>query len=292
MQRRVAIPSEAHILEALTRFVMLSLLNLNSSAGQKNAGKALQPKIVTFLYHEATDNPSDSGFQRASALPYKHPRREFVDNLDAILRAGLPVITANDLAEVKGQALMLTFDDGGKSAMYIAEELDKRGVKGHFFITTGMIDDPCFVNKKDIVDLHRRGHVIGSHSHNHPRVFRSLTFQGMLEEWSTSKAVLEEITGGEIASCSVPGGHADGNTYLSAAQCGIRQLFDSEPTFHLRRQKDLLIIGRVCPRPGAGRRKIDDLVHFKGFGKARAMRFLKKVVKRALHPRLFRKSEA
>ena len=32
----------------------------------------LRPKIAAFLYHEVTDDPLASGFQRKAALPYKH----------------------------------------------------------------------------------------------------------------------------------------------------------------------------------------------------------------------------
>lgn len=270
---------------------MAALLNLNDWLDRENAYKTLKPKIVTFLYHEATDDPWGSGFQRSSALPYKHSKREFVNNLDAILRAGRLVVTIEDLADLRETALLLTFDDGGKSAMYIAEELEKRAVKGHFFITTGMIGNPCFVSTRDIAELHQRGHIIGAHSHNHPRVFRNLAFGTMIDEWRTSKAVLEDITGEEVVSCSVPGGHADQNTYLSAAQSGIRQLFDSEPTFYLREQPNLQILGRICPRPGTSLETVSGFVHLKGFHKARAIRFMKKAIKKAMYHRLFRKAE-
>lgn len=49
--------------------------------------KAKAP-IATFLYHEVTDDPSTSGFQRPSALPYKHSRSAFARHLGAIAAAG------------------------------------------------------------------------------------------------------------------------------------------------------------------------------------------------------------
>ena len=41
-------------------------------------------QIATFLYHDIVDNPSESGFQRRSAMPYKQTRRVFEEHLDSI----------------------------------------------------------------------------------------------------------------------------------------------------------------------------------------------------------------
>ena len=54
-------------------------------------------KYLTFLYHEATDNPSDSGFQRNSALPYKHKVEEFYSNIDIIEKNRKNIITVDKL---------------------------------------------------------------------------------------------------------------------------------------------------------------------------------------------------
>jgi len=39
-------------------------------------------KVCTFTYHEVVDNPDDSGIRRDSALPYKHPVKEFKDHVE------------------------------------------------------------------------------------------------------------------------------------------------------------------------------------------------------------------
>jgi hypothetical protein len=40
------------------------------------------PTIAGFGYHEITDEPSASGFQRPGARPYTLTRRAFADHLD------------------------------------------------------------------------------------------------------------------------------------------------------------------------------------------------------------------
>ena len=40
--------------------------------------------VVTFLYHEVSDDPDSTGFVRKSSLPYKHKKEEFIKNIEAI----------------------------------------------------------------------------------------------------------------------------------------------------------------------------------------------------------------
>lgn len=264
----------------------MAWLNLFSGLIAVNSRRSpfVMSKIASFVYHDVTDDPTDSGFQRASALPYKHPKKEFLANLDIIKSANAPVITVNELDAVGEKAILLTFDDGGKSFMYIAEQLDKYNLKGHFFITTDLIGDRLFVNRQNIVELHKNGHIIGSHSHTHPNIFYRLSYEAMLEEWKISKSVLEGIISDKVVCCSIPGGDADGNSYISAAECGYSYLFDSEITMNLRYEKNITIIGRVCPKQGTDMKVVQDYVNFKGFTKARNIRGIKKIAKKILYP--------
>ena len=44
----------------------------------------MKKDVVTFLYHEVSDDPNSTGFIRKSNLPYKHKSNEFIDNIEAI----------------------------------------------------------------------------------------------------------------------------------------------------------------------------------------------------------------
>lgn len=241
-------------------------------------------KYLTFLYHEAVDNPDESGFQRRSALPYKHKVQEFYDNIDIIVKNRKNIITVDKFSELSDEATLITFDDGGKSAMLIADYLDKKQIKGHFFITTSLINDPYFLSKEQVLNLHTRGHIIGSHSHSHPNVFKSLSYEKMLEEWSTSKKILEDILGTEIQSCSIPGGDANSNSYKSAKDAGYKYLFDSEPTLKVRTLDSLVIFGRICPKAGTDYQQILNFCQLKGIKKQRAIRKTKNLVKQIVFP--------
>lgn len=242
-------------------------------------------QVLTFLYHEVVSAPEDSGFQRKSALPYKHGIEEFEENINIIVRNSEEITTIDKIEEYQGQKVtLLAFDDGGKSAMHIAEVLEKHHVRGHFFITTSLIGDKYFLDKKQIIDLHNRGHIIGSHSHLHPNVFKSLSHAEMLKEWSESKRILEEILKTTVDTCSIPGGDDNEDTYTSAYETGYKYIFNSDPTTKLTYHKDMMIIGRICPKTGTDYSKIESLSKYKGIKTERFKRVFKNTVKSLIFP--------
>jgi peptidoglycan/xylan/chitin deacetylase (PgdA/CDA1 family) len=244
-----------------------------------------RPQIATLLYHEVTDDPTESGFQNRSALPYKHKTDYFQQNLDVIAESDAPISTVNDVDfNSNGQYVMLTFDDGGKSAMRVADHLEERGWRGHFFITTEMIGSPRFVSADDLRDLRRRGHVVGSHSHTHPPVFWRLTEDEMLREWQTSCQALSAILQEPIIAASVPCGEMSRMTADTAAQAGIKYLFTSEPTVHPWKRHGLICLGRLCPKRDTSLRAISDYVHFRKLLKPMLIRWCKQTVKKLLGP--------
>jgi peptidoglycan/xylan/chitin deacetylase (PgdA/CDA1 family) len=234
-------------------------------------------QLIAFMYHEVTDEPWATGFQRSSAMDYKHPVAEFEANLDQIAASG-SVPARIDRIDGGGRHLLLTFDDGGKSALVAADLIEKRGWVGHFFIVTGLIGEPGFATRADVSELHDRGHVVGSHSHSHPDVFRRLSEAAMREEWTRSKDILEDILGSPVAAASIPGGHGDHRTELQAAAAGYRFLFTSEPRLIPWRTSGMLCIGRVCPKRGTPLARIGSLAKSRGFARELWLRRAKQAV--------------
>jgi peptidoglycan/xylan/chitin deacetylase (PgdA/CDA1 family) len=140
---------------------------------------------------------------------------------------------------------MLTFDDGGRSAhALIADLLEQRGWRGHFFITTNHIGAPSFVTVEQIRDLDRRGHIVGSHSCSHPARMSACSAEEVLAEWQRSAAVLADVLGKAVPVASVPGGFYSRAVAHAAAQAGFRFLFTSEPTASWHRVDGCLVLGR------------------------------------------------
>src|SRR5215469_7841937 len=143
------------------------------------------------MYHDVVENGdfASSGFPGEGAHVYKLRREDFERHLDAIGKV----------------EVALTFDDGGVSFHRpIADLLEARGRRGHFFITTGRIGTPGFLTETELLDLKRRGHVIGSHSVSHPTRMSALSCVELDREWSMSIARLSDLLGERVTVASVP----------------------------------------------------------------------------------------
>jgi peptidoglycan/xylan/chitin deacetylase (PgdA/CDA1 family) len=126
----------------------------------------------------------------------------------------------------------------------VTDELEKYGWRGHFFITTDWIGRPGFLDRQQIRELHRRKHVIGSHSCIHPERMSHLGWAELMREWSESCAILSDILGEQVRVASVPGGYYSRNVGKTAAAAGIEVLFTSEATAAASVLDGCLILGR------------------------------------------------
>jgi peptidoglycan/xylan/chitin deacetylase (PgdA/CDA1 family) len=231
--------------------------------------KSRGPRLATLGYHDVTADPRMSGFQRRSATAYKLLPESFHAHLDEISAAGVAPVTIGDV-DLSGdeEHVLLTFDDGGKSAPYIAEELSRRGWRGHFFVVTSLIGTRAFVTAADLRAISDAGHVVGTHSHTHPTPFRALPLKRMLEEWTTSRDILADMLGRSCETGSVPGGAISGSVLRSGDLAGLRWLFTSEPRLTPRREGDCWILGRFIPKISTRPARIGRLVQMRGWGRA------------------------
>ena len=207
--------------------------------------------IFSLMYHDVVEPGAweSSGFSGSGAAVYKLEREEFGRHLDAIAATGVRVATATEpLAD--GSA-MLTFDDGGVGAITLAAKmLEKHGWTGHFFVTTDRIGTPGFLSREQIQEMRRRGHVIGSHSCSHPTRMANCTREELQREWRESVRVLEDILNEPVTVASVPGGYYSRAVGATAAEAGIRVLFNSEPTAGVSRTGECLLLGRYWIQRG------------------------------------------
>ena len=246
-----------------------------------------QPELATFTYHDVTDDGSDSGFQRPAALRYKVTRSTFGQHLDAIGAAGPPRLVVDLNLVIPGRHRLLTFDDGGQSAMAAADELVRRGWLGHFFLITRLIGTRRFLDVSEVRYLRSCGHVIGSHSHTHPDIFREQPRSRMDEEWRVSADILAQLLGEPCLAASVPGGDISPTVLESAADVGFRYLFTSEPWLTPRRVRSCWVLGRFCPTTATSLEHIAALAQFRGWRGALLVRRLKELA-RANLPTLYR----
>jgi peptidoglycan/xylan/chitin deacetylase (PgdA/CDA1 family) len=196
------------------------------------------------IYHDVTESERfhEIGFPGAVAAAYKLEPPAFEGHLDAIAairRVPGLVTVADPLPPVA-----LTFDDGGASALRVATMLERRGWRGHFFITTSRIGSSGFLTASEVRELADRGHVVGSHSHTHPVYFGRLAEHVIADEWQRSRDILATLLGTPPDIAGVPGGDLSQAVVVTARDAGFRFLMTSEPTTRITVSGGLTVIGR------------------------------------------------
>jgi peptidoglycan/xylan/chitin deacetylase (PgdA/CDA1 family) len=199
-----------------------------------------QPAASALMYHDIVSRGEEnsSGFPGRDAARYKITHEAFEEHLEAVDRV---------FGAIHAQPV-LTFDDGGIGAMKAADSLDRRGLKGHFFVTANYIGTRGFVTVADIRDLQQRGHIVGSHSCSHPLRMSRCAKRQLEYEWVRSREVISDVLGEPVVAASVPGGDYAPSVAAAAAKAGFSTLFTSEPTIRWRTIDGLLVRGRFTVR--------------------------------------------
>lgn len=202
-------------------------------------------RAVSLGYHDVTDG-SDGSLEGYKSL-YRLERSDFGRHMQSIADQANPVAISriDAFREWEATPVFLTFDDGGLgSYTSVAPELERRGWRGHFFITTDWIGRQGFMDRVQIRELHARGHVMGSHSCSHPARMSKLSRAELAKEWSQSCAILSDLLGEQTRVASVPDGYYSRAVGEAAAAAGIQVLFTSEATQNVSVLDGCLILGR------------------------------------------------
>jgi peptidoglycan/xylan/chitin deacetylase (PgdA/CDA1 family) len=190
------------------------------------------------MYHDIAKRSTreDVGFPGQLAARYKLEPDAFAAHLEALADTGYTVgtLVTDATATTQQPQVVVSFDDGGRSALQAAEALEHHGWRGQFFVTTARIGTHGFLDGEEIRALAQRGHVIGSHSHTHPTYMGRLSRAELDREWRTSRELLGETLGAAPRSASVPGGYLSPPVVDAAAAAGYELLFTSEPTSRVK----------------------------------------------------------
>jgi peptidoglycan/xylan/chitin deacetylase (PgdA/CDA1 family) len=184
------------------------------------------------MFHDVTNETYPiSGFQKRGALQYTLTELQFRTLVKHSLSLSSEVV--------------FSFDDGGSSFYNIvAPILEEYNQRGLFFISTKYVGTNGFVSEAQIKELHERGHIIASHSHSHPRDISKLTLDEIVNEWTTSKTILENIIGEDVKVASIPGGAVSSAVLRGLKQAGYEDVYTSEPTNKTNSHKEIALIGR------------------------------------------------
>ena len=209
-------------------------------------------RITSLLYHDVIENEhfGESGFNGSGPDSYKLDLPDFKSHLQVSTSKLAGQIAGFrdfvDKGDINVPSLrLITFDDGGVSFLSrIAPLLEDYQTAGVFFIATKYLGTNGFLDASGVKELYDRGHIIGSHSHSHPKIISNLSYEELLQEWKTSKDILSEIVGEEVLTASVPGGFYSRQVARAAEESGFKILFTSEPTNKVTKLGNCFIVGR------------------------------------------------
>jgi peptidoglycan/xylan/chitin deacetylase (PgdA/CDA1 family) len=207
----------------------------------------LPVRVPTLLYHDVVADRqwSASGFSGGAADIYKLDSDVFRDHVERLHSSGLEGSLLSRATSGSSRRFVMTFDDGGVSALTtIAPAIERFGWRGYFFMTTGWLGAPGFLDRGQLRELRSRGHAIGSHSETHPLRMSACSNRQLLDEWTSSLERLADVLGERPSTASIPGGAYSHAVAEAAGRAGIKVLFTSEPTARSWEVGNVTCLGR------------------------------------------------
>lgn len=130
--------------------------------------------------------------------------------LKTIAKKVLEYIDVDDSNKHLRPMITINFDDGYKSQYDIGFDLMKKyGLRGTYFVMGREdIDTDRFMSESQIKEIAHSGSEIGCHAVSHSKM-SELTDEQIIDEWTTSKKRLEEITGKPVYTHAYPYGDND-----------------------------------------------------------------------------------
>lgn len=118
-----------------------------------------------------------------------------------------------------------TFDDGGISNLYAANQLKKNNIKGYFFICTNFIGKPGFLSKEDINEISKY-HFLFSHGHNH--IMSNVNYIQLYNDWKQSLEIMSNYNN-KIDTICLPGGFFTKSHKKLFLTLKVKNIFHSGP---------------------------------------------------------------
>ncbi len=125
-------------------------------------------------------------------------------------------------------SVCITFDDGCETDLIAAAPvLREFGFTATFYLTSGFLGTPGYLNAGQVRELDALGFEIGCHSMTHPYL-SDLAEPELKREIVDAKLQIEQIVGHAIEHFSCPGGRYDQRTLQMARQAGFETVANSQ----------------------------------------------------------------
>jgi peptidoglycan/xylan/chitin deacetylase (PgdA/CDA1 family) len=153
----------------------------------------------------------------------------FAQELDWLAANGFHTVSLHDLAQSRvdhrklpPRSIVLTFDDGTEDALrLVLPALQQRHMRGTFFIVTGRVGQPGYLDWDGVRALAAAGMEIGSHTVTHARL-PDLSPDRVDSELRESRSQLEARLGARIEALAYPYNSLRSRTVRAAEAAGYR----------------------------------------------------------------------
>lgn len=218
LDENVFAPKESFTIEQTIRAMLVAYDLATAPTEEKisvNASVAAGRKIPILMYHAISDAPNT-----ALANFFVRPA-ELEAQLKYIAKKGYQSITFEDLDNIGAfsKPIMITFDDGYKDNYTILFPLLKKyNMRATIFVVTNTLWSEGRLSQEDIVEMSNSGLVsIQSHTKNH-HLLTELERPALIDELSSSKDCIEELTGQPVMALCYPQGYMNAEVRAAAAE--------------------------------------------------------------------------
>jgi len=204
----------------------VAILPQDSSAGQITE-KAVRCRAAVLVYHHIgrlRANPSQAERNvTTSPAAFERHMKLLKDEAFSVIPYDYLVSCMSGGPATPPKAVVITFDDGLKSQYTRALPiLEKYGHEAIFFVVTDFVGSGSrLLDWNEVLDLERRGMVIGSHTKTHPWLTRC-TDERLGDQLRGSKSRLESELDHPVGHLAYPFGAMDDRVKKAAAEAGYR----------------------------------------------------------------------
>ena len=179
------------------------------------------------MYHEL-EEPGRTLIQSAPGyVRYVLPTAEFRAQMHFIQSKGWRGVSVGEALGYGPGILAITFDDGCETDLLCAAPvLQEFGFGATFYITTGFLHKPGYLNHSQLRELRGLGFEIGCHSMTHAYL-TDLDDKGLHREIVEAKSQVEQIMGAAVEHFSCPGGRYNLRISEMARRAGYRTVATS-----------------------------------------------------------------
>jgi len=185
-------------------------------------------RIVFLMYHELELSGRRLCQTEPGYVRYILPIETFRKQMQWMKDSGLQGLSVSEAVRFPQQpSVCITFDDGCETDLVAAAPvLREFGLHATFYITSGFLGTPGYLNADQVRELDALGFEIGCHSMTHPYL-SDLPEPELKREIVDAKGQIEQILGHAIEHFSCPGGRYDHRTLEMARRAGFRTVANS-----------------------------------------------------------------